>query len=99
MVEQISTLAKANDAAKAEFHSSKQVGVLEYFLSGKSKTLPFHEECGKLGVDRRGADTVLKAAAAACSLLQNRDVANMARQLVDSIVARGGRALSWAESV
>eukprot|EP00959_Pyramimonas_sp_CCMP1952_P101998 2133422-Pyramimonas_sp.AAC.1 len=99
MVEQVSTLAKANSDAKAEFQSRKQVGVLEYFLSGKSKTLPFHEECSKLCVDRRGADSVLKATAAACTLLQNRDVSNMARQLVDSIVARGGRALSWTESV
>eukprot|EP00959_Pyramimonas_sp_CCMP1952_P097076 2029074-Pyramimonas_sp.AAC.1 len=70
-----------------------------YWLDEKAKTLPFSEECDKFKVQRRTAEAFLIATASACNVMQQRDCKSMARQLVDSIIRRGGRAISWTEAV
>ncbi|CAK0902123.1 unnamed protein product, partial [Prorocentrum cordatum] len=86
LVEQTCAIAEANSRAERDFVAARM-------------TLPFHQECSNLGVGHRRADGILRAVAAACVSVQNRDVCKMIRQLTRSILERGGRALTWSESV
>ncbi|CAK0894119.1 unnamed protein product [Prorocentrum cordatum] len=99
LVEQTCAIAEANSRTERDFVAAAQRGVVQYFLDEKRTTLPFHQECSNLGVGRRRADGILRAVAAACVSVQNRDVCRMIRQLTRSILERGGRALTWSESV
>ena len=73
--------------------------LLQYFLEDKVACASLTLEAEKLGVTRKKTQGFLHAAAAACIMLHRRDSLTMLRQITDSILRAGGKAISLTETM